>query len=465
MKKTNRLLCLIMALMMSVSLVVLSSCKTGGNGDSSGTPTGGEVTGNSEHGQEIFDYGGKTVMAACFYNGIVNKTGTSTSEAGIRTLKHMEYIQKLYNCKFDMVVSQSIDEQVRATHMANSTYADVLIQFASIVNQLRDEGLVYPIGDVYNLENPNTGFNWSAMEGGKKGGKYYYIFCGSPNVSVTTFKPKYLETYGIEDPYELYDQGKWTTDKYLEIVKKITQLGAADNVYGCTAVKDDPNFSQYLAQFGTEWIKKDEDGYFVSNLDDSRILEALNWVAEINTYAPPADAEGATTVFTTVRSNAGMEPLATKDPNLENTEYVIYHPLSEYISEPANVVYNANVTFMQSALGDEKARQIGAMWQSYTTYEGEWATSQEERDRLNRADWAARCYNDRSCDVILDLQKRNGGPQITNVTLAGNIHVNKDLFETVKKILAGETTAASGIESVKSYVESRIKLKNKELDK
>lgn len=463
MKKTYKLLCLCLALMMSISLVLLSSCGGDKDGDTDVGGNGG--TTSTEHGQEIFDYGGKTVMAACFYGGIVNKTGTSTSEAGIRTLKHMAYIEKLYNCKFDMVVSQTIPDQVRATHMGGETYADVLIQFASTVNQLRDEGLVYPIGDVCNLENPYTKFNWAVMEGGKKGGKYYYYFQGSPNVSITTFKPQYLETYGIEDPYELYDQGKWTTDKYLEIVKKITQLGAKDNVYGCTAVKSDPDFSQYLAQFGTEWIKKDEDGYFVSNLNDSRIIEALNWMVEVNKCAPPADAEGATTVFTTVRSNAGLEPLEKIDPNLEKTEYLIYHPLSEYISEPANVVYNANVTFMQSAMTDEKAKQIGAIWQSYTTYEGEWVIPKEESDRLHRADWAARCYNDRSCDIVLDLQKRGGGPQITNVTLAGNIHVDKDLYSTVKKILKGETTAASGIESVKAYVETRVKLKNKELDK
>lgn len=463
MKKINKLLCLCLALVMSVSLVLLSSCGGDKNGDN--TDVGGNGGTAAEHGQEIFDYGGKTVMAACFYNGIVNTSGTSTSEAGIRTLKHMAAIEKLYNCKFDMVVSQTIPDQVRATHMAGETYADVLVQFASTVLNLRDEGLVYPIGDVYNLENPHTKFNWAVMEGGKKGGKYYYYFGGSPNVSLTKFKPQYLETYGIEDPYELYDQGKWTTDKYLEIVKKITQLGAQDNVYGCTKVDSDPDFSQILAQFGTEWIKRDEDGYFVSNLNDQKIIEALNWTYEVNKCAPPEGAEGATTVFTTVKSNADMQPLELIDPNLEKTEYAIYHPLSKYISEPANVVYNANVYFMQSALGDEKAKQIGAIWQSYGTYEGEWATSQEESDRLNRADWAARCYNDRSCDIVLDLQKRGGGPQITNVTLAGNIHVDKDLYNTVKKILKGETTAASGIESVKAYVETRVKLKNKELDK
>lgn len=465
MKKSSRFFALFLAMLMSVSLVVLSSCggKKGGEGTGSGTGTG---TGTSTHGQPVFDYGGKTVMAACFYNGIVNKTGTSTSEAGIRTLQHRKYIEELYNCKFDQItVTSGLEKEIQASHMANQVYADVFILFATNINSMRDQGMIAPIGDYYNLENPNTNFNWNIMDGGKKQGKYYYIFCGSPNVSVTTFKPDYLETYGIEDPYTLYDQGQWTTDKYLEIVTNITRMGSASGVYGVDRLTADPNLSQLLAMFGTEWVSKDEDGYFVSNLDDTRLLEALNYAVALNAQAPAAGATDVVTVFKTIVPNSGMQPLSTLDPNLKNKYYAIYYPLSEYVSSPfdANVVYQANVTAMQSVMPEETRKQVGAIWQSYTTYEGEWATPQEEAQRLHRADWAQRMYNDRGVDIILSLQK--DGPTMHNASLAGNLHVDKDLYNAGKQILAGETTPASAIASVKSYVELRIQQKNKELDK
>jgi hypothetical protein len=286
-----------------------------------------------------------------------------------------------------------------------------------------------------------------------------FFFVAEPNniENLVTFRPDYLDTYGIENPYDLIKEGKWTTDKYLEIAQKITQLGAANGVYGANKVNEEPNLSLVLALFGTYWVGTDEEGYYYSNLDDIKIIEALNWLTKLNETAPPKEVGDAVTVFNYPTPNTGLGVVSDKDPNQENKIYWCDPPMSSHITETPNYCQSANVRGMPMLLGDERAKQVGTIYARYCEPLGD---TPEETARLDADGWYAKTYNKESAEVIMAYRER--GSEILVWHLSGGIWNN--ISKPMKQAIDNGQSYASVIESLKDTWEGYLDEKNKDLD-
>ncbi len=455
MKKINRLFALALAMLMCICLVIATSCGDN-NGDNEDPISSNVDYGNADY--EVYDMGGDTIHVLGFYS-IVATSETSSSEEGILKIARRKEIEELYNCKFKMEVisgQEQVCQQVKASHLAGDVRADVFCSFAGGVLNLGYQGLLYPASDVIDFSRPQ--WNQNVREAGTINGKVF-MFVDEPNniENLVTFKPQYLDTYGIENPYDLIKEGKWTTDKYLEIVQRITSLGAASGVYGANKVDYDPEVSLVLALFGTYWVGKDADGYYYSNLDDGKIIEALNWLQKVNQTAPPSSKGDAVSVFEFPRANTGLGNVSKTDPNQENKYYWCDPPMSSYITETPNFCQAANARAMPMLLGDERAKQVGTIYARYCEPLGD---TPEETARIDADIWYSKTYNKESADIIMAYRER--GSEMLIWQFSGGIWNN--VSKPVQKAIQNGENFASVIESIKDAWEGYLDERNQEMD-
>ncbi len=94
--------------------------------------------------------------------------------------------------------------------------------------------------------------------------------------SMITYDQKIIETYGLDDPYELYLEGDWTWDTFDSIMREWVSLGT----------EDDPHYgvngwiqSHLIYTTGKTLISRDEDtGLYVSNIEDSDVERAATFM-------------------------------------------------------------------------------------------------------------------------------------------------------------------------------------------
>ncbi len=457
MKKLNRFFALSMAMLMCVCLVFATSCKKDPAGNSD-APISSEGD-YQKLDYEVFDMGGDTINILGFYS-IFNTDDTATTERGVLAIERRKELETLYNVNFNMEVlaqQYTVSEAIEAAHMSGSVRADIFCCFANGMKELVTAGEVYPISDVIDITRPQ--WNDAVTEVSMKDGKAYFISPDPINLeSLVSFQPKYLDTYGIENPYDLIKEGKWTTEKYAQICEKITQLGAANGVYGHNKVTTEPDISHFLGVFGTEWVTQDEDGFYHSNLDDPKIIDALTWLVRLNKTAAPNTEGDAVNVFAFPSSNAGWGNISVEDPAREKEKFYCEAPLSQYTTEPPSLAQQANVRGMQSLLTEERAKQVGTIYSYYCEPLG---GSEEEEAKMSRTELEAKSYNPETVETVLKYLER--GSSMHKWTFSGGGYGTID--KAITPAIENETGFASVLASIKPSLEAILDEKNKELDR
>ncbi len=105
-------------------------------------------------------------------------------------------------------------------------------------------------------------FNW--------GGKNY---CPIMDLSINTllwYRTSVVEQAGLEDPWELFEKGEWTWEKFLEMSREFTDV---DN--GMYAIDGFNPENAFVATTGTPLISL-EDGKLVSNLNNGNIEKCMD---------------------------------------------------------------------------------------------------------------------------------------------------------------------------------------------
>ena len=105
-------------------------------------------------------------------------------------------------------------------------------------------------------------FNW--------GGKNY---CPIMDLSINTllwYRTSVVEQAGLEDPWELFEKGEWTWEKFLEMSREFTDV---DN--GMYAIDGFNPENAFIATTGTPLISL-EDGKLVSNLNNGNIEKCMD---------------------------------------------------------------------------------------------------------------------------------------------------------------------------------------------
>ena len=127
----------------------------------------------------------------------------------------------------------------------------------------------------------NSGYNFNDSAWDKRvmksytfNGKVYAVnMADSPYYypMVTIYNSNLIEKYGLEDPYTLWKDGKWTWDKMHEIAEKFVKA-AGSGYYGITST-----FGEYAYSIGCPPVSFDGQKY-VSNLSHPQTVKAWQYM-------------------------------------------------------------------------------------------------------------------------------------------------------------------------------------------
>ncbi len=112
----------------------------------------------------------------------------------------------------------------------------------------------------------------------------------NPNY-VLWYRKTIIEEVGLEDPYELYKNGEWTWDKFLEMADTFQNSGDSKFVIDGWNVPDG-----FLATTGTPLVSI-EDGKLVHHLNDPAVEKCMAFIETLATedYRYPWDLNGYST--------------------------------------------------------------------------------------------------------------------------------------------------------------------------
>lgn len=220
MKIAKRLLCLVLALLMIL-------CVTACNND----PT--EPQGSKPAGDGKYDFGGKKLKIAIWYEPEIPTLGNSDGEdAWYYSLMNAA---EEFNCEIEWIVD------TQEAHFSNfiqkslngEVYADIMMCHSWNYVSLIQQGLILPTTEyIQNAEDADhwnqstyvlNGENWGIMPLGENYLPTYYYLINT----------KLLNQLGLEHPQELARRGEWTWDKFREYCKAATDPSKEQYGVGC----------------------------------------------------------------------------------------------------------------------------------------------------------------------------------------------------------------------------------------
>lgn len=104
------------------------------------------------------------------------------------------------------------------------------------------------------------------------------------NRGFLAYNSHYIKTFGVADPQELYEQGKWTFDTFAEMLKNVSDMSNPDKPIYAMSVYSDPQMLPLCAVFanGGQVVKQETNGKYVFALEDKEAMEALQWVYDLH---------------------------------------------------------------------------------------------------------------------------------------------------------------------------------------
>ncbi|HBB19714.1 MAG TPA: hypothetical protein DCZ62_04655 [Ruminococcus sp.] len=130
---------------------------------------------------------------------------------------------------------------------------------------------------------------WSDMEDVidmfEYNGQHYVVPYAISDPLLITYSRKLMEAEGLDDPYELYENGEWNWDSFMSMMNSFVS-GAAE---GQTRYGINGWFGQAIIQSTGHTIVNYEDGVFTNNIDDPEIEKAellMQDIASKHLYYP-----------------------------------------------------------------------------------------------------------------------------------------------------------------------------------
>lgn len=222
MKNMKRLLCLAMALAL---LLCIGGCAKEQNPNTTTAPTGGT---NAK-----YDFGGKTIKVAVWYEPEIPNLGDSDSEdAWYYSLKHAA---EEFNCEVEWIVDtqEAHFSNFIQKSLAGEVYADIMMCHSWNYVSLIQQGLILPTTQyVANAEDAEywnqttyvlNGENWGIMpvEQNYTPSNYFLV------------NTKLLNSLGLENPQKLARESKWDWETFRQYCAAATDPGNEQYGVGC----------------------------------------------------------------------------------------------------------------------------------------------------------------------------------------------------------------------------------------
>lgn len=311
----KRILTLVAALLVSISMMSsLVSC-SGGDEDKSGTTSGGNTgtggTKTTDTGLEIPDVELKNKEIK-----VMGIDQPQFREGGVVA----EFFKKYYDGTITQMIVPSNDlYNALATEVSSGNSPDIVAQmggFPSLIltDAIQDvEGVLYtdlPLFQEHKAVYDQFVYNE----------KHYYLPWVTDQLSFCFFNKKIFEDNELENPRELYLKGEWTWDKFSELAKALTinESGSADaERWG--AVYTSWHEARFVYTTGEMFIKT--DGKTVApNFDSPNMERAFNFLTNLvlkeKVVSPNNDIAYVTEMFNTGKAAMLLGPDFWSGPDI-----------------------------------------------------------------------------------------------------------------------------------------------------
>lgn len=305
--KLKKTLALIMAGLLAFGLTACSGgggeSSSGGDDSASGTSSGGG-TSHSEDSLWNRTFEGVTLKRLLWYE-------PSESEAALK-----EEFEKRTGCTIEDTV---VDYQNYNTALANSISAgdpyDIGYLYGAFFPTQVIAGIYQPVNNYMSEEYlvdttssetiANGGFDIQKMNYYYWNGNYYGMSAyWDVDMLVLLYRTDMIVEAGLQTPNDYVEQGNWNLDTFYELASSLTN--PSRNVYGFSAGGENTRgFGEFVGSYGTQIVKYDSNGVPSQNLDDPRVLEALNFIQKM-TYGDGAIVNPGSPDVSFRRGNAAM---------------------------------------------------------------------------------------------------------------------------------------------------------------
>ena len=134
-----------------------------------------------------------------------------------------------------------------------------------------------PIDGVIDFELAEFAPYSNIQKSSEFAGKNYVPIYNSTPITLLWYRSSVIENAGLEDPWELYENGEWTWNKLLEMSEKF--CSGKDDKYAI----DGYSVEQGITNTTGKGILGTENGIFKSYVDDESVIKAMNFLRQ---FAP-----------------------------------------------------------------------------------------------------------------------------------------------------------------------------------
>ncbi|MBR4345554.1 MAG: extracellular solute-binding protein [Oscillospiraceae bacterium] len=133
-------------------------------------------------------------------------------------------------------------------------------------------GMFQPVDEYIDLSDPLWDDVKEAMEIYNFNGKHYELVNSVSAEQVVLYNKATIEANGFDDPWEMYEEGRWNWDTFTKMLEDFVDEDAEQ--YGLDGWY---NEKALLLSAGVPSVTTDENGRLKTNLTDPTIEKAMNW--------------------------------------------------------------------------------------------------------------------------------------------------------------------------------------------
>jgi len=294
--KANKVWLTLLSLMLAIALAACSN-GNGGNGPSTEDP-GNEppVTENTENdgGEEPdatasnemdFDMGGRVIKVVSWWDMTIPEDNPDN----IQRKENLEALKAKHNFDIEYIAVDygEYQERVVASLMAGEPLGDIVrMGKAYMIPTLTKQGMFWPVDEYTSNENV---FNqritnlYSQYEG-----RGYGFSEGRSNLITGIFYNRTLmKNLGLKPLQEYVDEDNWNWETFIQVAKEANQDTNNDSKIDTWGLAGSSLTEQALAANETDLVNGDKH-----NLDDPKVVEALNFISKMATEGVARPTEG-----------------------------------------------------------------------------------------------------------------------------------------------------------------------------
>ena len=169
----------------------------------------------------------------------------------------------IYGAFFPTQIIAGMYQPINTSYMAseyllNSSSAETIAQGGFDINKM----------DFYKWKNNYYGFS-----------SYWDV-----DMMVMYFRTDLFAEAGLKTPLQYAESGEWNLDTFYKLATALTNTKAGVAGY-CAGGENTRSYAEFVQAQGTQIVKYDSNGVPSQNLNDSKVLDGLNFIQKITTGA------------------------------------------------------------------------------------------------------------------------------------------------------------------------------------